>query len=416
MKESIPKLVGRAQGTLLNARDAERNGKYPEAILLYREAAKYYIEAAEQASLMEAKKYLDEARYCNRMADGLTTQYAPKKVRIESGYGAEEEEIDCEKSTKFRQKQNPRARLSSVAGMKPTIQELQDLLTKDSRDPLTIKWGIAGEGDGILFYGPPGCGKTLLIEALGNEMDCEWFEATGADIVSRWYGEATRNVKHLFKCARWTLENKKKRVIIFLDDFDTIAKRRITGELHEETQRVVTQFLHELNCMPEGITVFAASNYPWNLDPAFIRAGRIGRHIFLSPPDFDARKEMLMMKLRDKPGGETLDYDELAKLTNGYSAADIMAKGGICDIVLNKCYREEKHGKHGRVMTMEDFREALRIVQPKIISYVKEIEIALRDPTIGPFIESQYPKLVEMVETYSTIFSPGGSKDKEETL
>ena len=409
MVESVAQIIGRAQGLLSKADEYRKNGRIAEALLCYKQAGHCYLEAAERSNIPDSKKYIEEAKYCSQMVEALKSQVVPKKVSIAdtstvSGEGADEEIVDYEKSQKFRTKQNPTARFKFIAGMKETINELQHLLIKDANDPLIKKWGIGSGGMGILFYGPPGCGKTLIIEAFGNELGVEWFEATGADIVSRWYGEATKNVRLLFNHARWCAETKKKKTIIFLDDFDTIAKRRAVGELHEESQRVVTQFLHELNNLPDNVVVFAASNYPWNLDPAFIRAGRIGKHIFIPPPDFEARREMFKIKFYNKPGGKDLDYDRIAELTDGYSSSDIMARGGICDTVLEKCYTLEKDTGVEVLLTMDMIQTVIRSIVPKIFSYVKEIEILLKDSNIAPFIIAQYPPLVEMVKKYQTLW------------
>lgn len=227
---------------------------------------------------------------------------------------------------------------------------------------------------GILFYGPPGCGKTYLVLALANEANAVLISATAADIIDKYLGDAEKNVKKLFSTAR-NLAKKGLPVILFIDEVDSLL-RVFDAEVGGES-RVRSQFLTEmdgiLNKLEDRLPLFiiGTTNKPWLLDHGFIR--RFQKRIYIPPPDRKTRRKLFeyyINKLKtiyilDK----SVDLDKLAELTKGYSSFDISQ---IVMEVQNNVAEEviEKYGSLDKVkdrpITMEDFIRVIRSVKPSI--------------------------------------------------
>ncbi|HIQ02899.1 MAG TPA: AAA family ATPase [Desulfurococcales archaeon] len=222
---------------------------------------------------------------------------------------------------------------------------------------------------GILLFGPPGCGKTLLATAVANEIDAVFIHVDAASIMSKWLGEAEKNVAKLFRRSR-EIAKQGKPVIIFIDEVDALLGvhyNEVGGEI-----RVRNQFLQEMDGLRSKtlrlhLYVIAATNKPWKLDEAFIR--RFQKRIYVKPPDFTARLQLFKYYTRGLKLSDDIDFRELARLTEGYSASDIK---DICLDAQIKVVRElfEKHGGVGtpRPISMQDFLEVISKRKPSISS------------------------------------------------
>ena len=220
---------------------------------------------------------------------------------------------------------------------------------------------------GILLFGPPGCGKTMLAAAVANEIDAVFMYVDASNIMSKWLGEAEKNVAQLFKIAR-EKNSEGLPVIIFIDEIDALLgvyNNEVGGEV-----RVRNQFLKEMDGLLDKdskhhIYVIGATNKPWRLDEAFVR--RFNKRIHIPLPNADSRKELLKLYTRHLKISKEVDINKLVELTEGYSGSDIRdIVIEAQNIVISEFF--EKHGGKGepREITMEDFLKVLRVRKPSV--------------------------------------------------
>merc|ERR1712176_335194 len=184
-----------------------------------------------------------------------------------------------------------------------------------------IKFGMS-PSKGVLFYGPPGCGKTLLAKAIANECGANFISIKGPELLTQWFGESEANVRELFDKAR-----AASPCILMFDEIDSIAKTRGSGGpgASEAGDRVINQILTEIDGVGarKNVFVIGATNRPDILDPAVIRPGRLDQLIYIPLPDFKSRMSIFKASLRKAPLDPEVDIEVLARSTHGFSGADI---------------------------------------------------------------------------------------------
>ncbi len=187
------------------------------------------------------------------------------------------------------------------------------------RPDISEKFGVE-TSKGVLLYGAPGCGKTLMMKALATELDVEMINVKCGDVMSRWYGESEDSMMKLFRAAR-----ERKPCIIFFDEVDAIAKKRDMYSADDVPPRLLSLLLSELDGMDraEGIIMVGSTNKPEMVDPALLRPGRFDKIIYVPPPDKEERKEMLNIHFKNKPLSENVDMNKIARKTEGFSGADL---------------------------------------------------------------------------------------------
>ena len=210
---------------------------------------------------------------------------------------------------------------SKVAGLKEEKEELEEIVDFLKNPNKYIMLG-ARIPKGILLERPPGTGKTLLAKATAGEAGVPFFTISGSDFVEMFVGVGASRVRDLFAEAK-----KNAPCIIFIDEIDAVARRRGTGMGggHDEREQTLNQMLVEMDGfgVNEGIIVMAATNRVDILDPAILRPGRFDRKVLVGRPDVKGRKEILEVHAKNKPIGDDVDLEQIARITSGFTGADL---------------------------------------------------------------------------------------------
>jgi len=208
---------------------------------------------------------------------------------------------------------------------------------------LAHKYGVKA-GGGVLLHGPPGCGKTHIAKCIAGEAGIPFMEAKYAEIVSKWAGESEQRIAQIFREARGMAP-----CVLFFDEVDSIGVGRDSTNSAYDRQ-LVSVLLTEIDGASgknEGILIIGATNRKDLVEPALLRPGRLGRHVYVTLPDAKAREEIFRVHLYGKPVGN-IGYEKLAMATQGYSGATIAA---ICEDALMQAYCESLNGKGEKLIT-----------------------------------------------------------------
>lgn len=236
----------------------------------------------------------------------------------EFDWEAAQRELD-EEQRSVGQLERPTLRLADVGGMHEVKARLEAAFLAPMRNPELRRAYRKSLRGGLLLYGPPGCGKTFLARAVAGELGAAFHAVSLADILDMWVGSSERNLQQLFRTAR-----SHAPCVVFLDEVDALGHKR--SELsHTGTRGTVNQLLNELDNVQqdnEGVFVLAATNAPWDVDPALRRPGRFDRTLLVLPPDQEARRAILALHLQDRPVAG-VDLDKVAKATEDFSGADL---------------------------------------------------------------------------------------------
>jgi len=263
----------------------------------------------------------------------------------------------------------PRVTYEEIGGMKEQIKRLREIVELPMRHPeVFARLGIEPHS-GILMYGSPGCGKTLIAKALASESEANFFIINGPEIMNKYYGETEARLRDIFKEARESAPS-----IIFIDEIDAIAPKREEA-FGDVEKRVVAQLLALMDGMSDRgqVIVLGATNRSESLDPALRRPGRFDREIEIGVPNVEGRLEILQIHTRGMPLSEDIDLQELATRLHGYTGADIKA---LCREAamkaLRRCLPEiELEGERispeileSMMITDRDFKEGMKEIIP----------------------------------------------------
>ena len=248
-------------------------------------------------------------------------------------------------------------RLADVGGMTEVKNRLEASFLAPMRNPeLRRLYGKSLRG-GLLLYGPPGTGKTFIARAIAGEMGAGFLSVTISDILDPYIGNSEANLHNIFQQAR-----DHAPCVLFLDELDAIGIKRSLSR-NSSMRSTVNQLLEELDGVGsnnEGVYLLAATNAPWDIDPALRRPGRLDRTLLVLPPDEPARAAILHTHLRERPV-EGIDLQALARATEGLTGADL---SHVCDSAAEKALMDSVRTGRPRLMNMKDMYAALKEVRP----------------------------------------------------
>ncbi len=318
-----------AARVLLAAGEAERaleyaGGAEPDALLVRARALLALDRREEGRSCYEAAVAANPT-----LEDGkLATAFA-SKVRtfsVESVKGSKlrvisNDDTDVSETARLLTPEVEKVTFADVGGLEDIKTAIRKRIILPFQKPSLFERFRKRVGGGILLYGPPGCGKTLLARATAGECNAQFLNVAISDILDMYIGESERKLHAIFEKAR-----QSKPSVLFFDELEAPGGKR---QYHREasSSKLVSQFLSELDGFSrgnDGVLVLGATNVPWDIDPAFRRPGRFDRVLFVPPPDREARERILTILLGSRPTDGSLDIPFLAKHSSGFSGADLM--------------------------------------------------------------------------------------------
>jgi len=276
----------------------------------------------------------------------------------------------------------PTVHWTDIGGLDEVKQDLKEAVEWPVKSPeIFVRLGIKPP-KGVLLYGPPGCGKTLLARAVATESEANFITIKGPEIFSKWVGESEKAIREVFRKARMAAP-----AVIFFDEIDSLAPRRGLGFADGGvSERVISQLLTELDGIValEDIVVIAATNRPDIVDPAVIRPGRFDRLIYVPEPDVKSRLQIVKIYTKNMPLAKDVGLEGLVEMTKSYSGADIEA---LCRESAMYALRRDVNTKE---VGMRDFQEAMKRT----------------GPSISPDMEKWYKSFIQQVRTVQKPATP----------
>jgi SpoVK/Ycf46/Vps4 family AAA+-type ATPase len=362
----------------LDAVKMDRQGNKGRAITLYQKAIESLLQLVQLYPEYGLNKvYVQRAIAYQERIKALQGSVSPQDVRheLEREQAAEKGEKGAEAATPEGEEdgselivtEKPQVKWDEVVGLDTAKKAVKEAIVYPVQRPDLFPLGWPR---GILLFGPPGCGKTLLAAAVATEIDANFYSIDAANIMSKWLGEAEQNVAKLFVSARKSSDGGKP-AIVFVDELDSLMgthSNEVGGEI-----RVKNQFLKEMDgIMDKGkalhVYVIGATNKPWDLDWAFIR--RFQKRILVPLPDNSTRLNMLKHYTGNLEIAEDVDLTELTRLSEGFSGSDIRdvcqsAQLSLIGEFFESGMATDRQNKP-RALTMHDFRNIFDARKPSV--------------------------------------------------
>ncbi len=301
---------------------AYKKGDYPAAKPFLMQAADAIIKiAAETQNATQrarrkamAAELIEFARLCDEKAED---KRANRRSAAREGDDSKTDARD------WIVREKPNIGFDDIAGLDDVKHEIRlKMIYPFAHPELAQRYSIA-VGGGLLLFGPPGTGKTMIAKAIAREIDATMFVISPAQVMSKWVGEAEQNIRKLFEAAK-----SEDKAIIFIDEIEALVPARRDSQSTVMT-RVVPQILQELEGFDRNaarpLLFVGATNEPWSLDAAMMRPGRFDAKVYVPLPDAPARHRLLEIYLAGRPVAADVDFAEFVAILDGYSGADVKA-------------------------------------------------------------------------------------------
>ncbi|MEG2085055.1 MAG: ATP-binding protein [Clostridia bacterium] len=303
------------------------NSNFNDAIIAFTNALKCLIDIADNTTGEVQQNAKQQAIKLLADIDKIKLKLEERKQKeLKERENEQKQSNDMPKikeeedtSTVFKSATIPTLSFDDVAGLENVKSSVKNRIILPLEFPEIYKMYNKQIGGGILMYGLPGTGKTMIAKAIAHEVGANYYEVLCSDIVSKWFGEAEKNIKNLFDTAR-----ANKRAVIFFDEFEAIGVKR--GGNSTVMNRIVPELLAQMQGFKTSdslLLVVAATNRPWDIDSALLRPGRFNELLYIPLPDYDARLFMVEKALNGIPF-EGITAQEIAKNCEGFNGADIV--------------------------------------------------------------------------------------------
>ncbi|MCU7851102.1 MAG: AAA family ATPase [Candidatus Thiodiazotropha sp. (ex Monitilora ramsayi)] len=281
------------------------------------------------------------------------------KLKVISNDDTNEEDVE-----RLVEPQQERVTFDSVGGLESVKKTIYKKIILPYQKPTLFQRFKKRVGGGILLYGPPGCGKTLLARATAGECNADFFNISISDVLDMYIGESERKLHALFEKARHS-----SPAVLFFDEVEALGgKRQNTRD--GTTSKLVSQFLSEMDGFSQnnhGVLILAATNVPWSVDAAFRRPGRFDRVLFVPPPDQLAREAILKVLLDERPNDGDIDNSLIAKLTSGFSGADLRE---LVESAADAAIEASIESGEERAINSTHFKTSLQEVRPTTLEWL----------------------------------------------
>jgi transitional endoplasmic reticulum ATPase len=346
------------------AKTDQENGNIELAKRNYLLAAETMFKIAKNSSKQLQKAQYDRAVRLREISENLVPAPRGKGGCVVGGAGAKAKSGETEDKKVFAAAEIPEISFDDIAG----LEDVKRTITMQMLNPIKHKEKYAfydkKTGGGVLLFGPPGTGKTMIAKAIAHEVGAKFYNIKGSDIVSKWVGESEQNINALFEQAR-----KDERAIIFVDEMDSLFGTRGV-DTHNDKR--VNEFLQQIDGFAgqnPNLLLLGATNRPWDIDSAAVRSGRFSRKIYVPLPDAISRKFLFKLYTKKTPLDGGVNLDNLVAATQNFSGADIAE---VCDRAKEAPLQRFIETEEAVSVSQDDFVGAIRSMN--VIIDKKEIE------------------------------------------
>lgn len=354
-----------AHRALSEGKNEEAAQRFIEAGSKYEEAATILLDAVENGEcddsiIEDIEQLVEVSKEAKKEAAKALEAKAVKPAKNSKTNTAEDEDVKYKPVSTV-----PDVSFDDICGLDEAKQIIFDKIINPVRyEALYKAFGIRNLG-GILFYGPSGSGKTSLAKAIAKESGFAFFDIRCSDIVSKWFGEAERNIKALFESAY-----EAGNSVVFFDEAEALFSKR--GSNSTVMNRLIPELLSQIdgfNNKPDGhLIIVLGTNRPFDIDPAFLRPGRISAICYVGLPEYETRLEFLRSQMASRPCEEDIDIERIAEITEGYTIADLL---NVIDSAamgpVNRSIAAKKEGRdEDHVITADDVDAALEKIGPSV--------------------------------------------------